>query len=171
MIEQHDCCIVTRSNEEASQSAQSIPKRQKHPKSPQSTQKHHKIEKRSAQAWKRRIFQNKHHAYTRHSFSRVQGPQNTPKVNQKRSKGPSNIASIFASNFRLFFYRFLLHFGTPLGSLWELRSVKRGQGWKRPGGPGANCAHKLPKDTTRSPKSFEKHHILIPRISKMMPKG
>ena len=47
---------------------------------------------------------NEHLAYTKPLFLRVQGPKNTPKVNQKRSKGPSKIALIVASIFGLFFY-------------------------------------------------------------------
>ena len=138
---------------------------------PQSNPKPHKIDKKSAQALKKQIFENEHLAYTRHSFSRVQGPKNTPKANQKHSKDPSKIALIFASILNCYFYRFWLHFGTPLGSLWAPKSLKRERRGKREGGPGANCAPKAPTDATRPPKSLKKHPIWTPITSKIMPKG
>ena len=91
--------------------------------------KRHKINKKTAQARKIRLFENEHLAYTKHSFSRVQGAKNTPKVNQSRSEGLSKITSIFASILGLIFLNFesilgsqSQPFGThnhPLGAFWD----------------------------------------------------
>jgi hypothetical protein len=91
--------------------------------------KRHKIEKKTAQARKIRLFENEHLAYTKHSFSRVQGAKNTPKVNQSRSEGLSKITSIFTSILGLIFLNFdsilgsqSQPFGThnhPLGAFWD----------------------------------------------------
>jgi hypothetical protein len=74
-------------------------------------------------------FENEHLAYTKQSFSRVQGAKNTPKVNQSRSEGLSKITSIFTSILGLIFLNFdsilgsqSQPFGThnhPLGAFWD----------------------------------------------------
>ena len=90
---------------------------------------------RSAQSRKRRILENEHLAYTKHSFSRVQGPKNTPKVDQSRSKGPPKITSIFASIFGQFFSPFWLHFDSLWGLSLEPKSLKMGRRDLREGVP------------------------------------
>ena len=76
---------------------------------------------------KNRNFEKSRIAYTKHSKSRVQGPKNTPKVDQKRSQGHAKTQQNFSLIFALIFHRFLIDFGTPCGSLSRPKTLKMEQ--------------------------------------------
>ena len=114
-----------------------------------------KITKKSTQTLKKRNFGKSRLANTKHSKSRVQGPKNTPKVDQKRSQGHAKTQPNFSLIFASIFHRFFIDFGTPCGPLLLPKSLKMARRSLAPAALDPTWKlflHRTPPKTPNGPK-------------------